>query len=163
MERLFTPWRYPYVTSKGRPSEGCFLCRAGEDPDDPERLVVHTSRHHLVLLNRHPYTNGHLMVAPLSHVSVPEEQDEEARRELWPVVLQCRRILGETYGPDGMNLGANLGRVAGAGVPDHFHLHLVPRWEGDANFMTVTSETRIIPEDLHQSWQRLRQAFEGFR
>lgn len=159
MERLFTPWRYPYVSGKGQPGTDCFLCRADQDPGDPERLVVHSTPHHLVVLNRHPYTNGHLMVAPREHLAAPEEQEGSAREELWSVVLLCRQILNETYQPDGMNLGANLGRVAGAGLPGHFHLHLVPRWEGDVNFMTVTSDTRIVPEDLHQSWERLRRGF----
>jgi ATP adenylyltransferase len=159
MERLFTPWRLPYISRKADPDEACFLCRAGQDPADPERLVVHTTPHHLVLLNRHPYTNGHLMVAPLAHLAAPEEQGEEERAELWPLVLLCRRVLEETYRPDGMNLGANLGRAAGAGVPGHFHLHVVPRWLGDSNFMSVTSGTRIIPEDLVRTWERPRERF----
>ncbi|HLX08276.1 MAG TPA: HIT domain-containing protein [Thermoanaerobaculia bacterium] len=158
METLFTPWRQAYLTQQ-RPDSGCFLCAAALRPDDPDGLVVATARHHLVMLNLHPYANGHLMVAPLAHVGSPQASPPEARAELWPLVLRTQRLLAAAYAPHGFNLGMNLGQAAGAGVPDHFHFHVVPRWAGDTNFMTVLGAVRLIPEDLHQSRDRLRALF----
>jgi ATP adenylyltransferase len=157
MQVLFTPWRYAYIT--GQHASGCFLCEAAASPDDPERLVVHVTAHHLVLLNRHPYSNGHLMVAPRQHVAEPAAADEGARAETWPLLLLAQRVLAAAYHPDGLNVGMNLGKVAGAGVPDHYHVHVVPRWEGDTNFMTATAHTRLVPEDLLQTRERLRPLF----
>jgi ATP adenylyltransferase len=154
---LFTPWRYAYIT--GPQHGGCFLCEAAQNPDDPERLVVHVTEHHLVVLNRHPYSNGHLMLAPRRHVASPAAADAAAQAETWPLLLLAQRVLEEAYRPDGMNVGLNLGRVAGAGVPDHYHVHLVPRWEGDTNFMTATADTRLVPETPMQTRERLRPLF----
>jgi ATP adenylyltransferase len=135
MEQLFTPWRHAYITATSAEGSGCFFCAAARQPGDLDGLVVHTGRHHLVMLNLHPYSNGHLMVAPLEHLASPQEN------------------------PHGFNLGMNVGSSAGAGVPGHFHFHLVPRWTGDTNFMTVLAEVRLIPEDLRQSRERLRALF----
>ena len=158
MQQLFTPWRYAYITANA-PDSGCFFCAAPGGWNDPDSLVVHRSRHHLVMLNLHPYSNGHVMVAPLEHLASPEESGTDARAEFWPLVLRTQRILGEAYRPHGFNLGMNVGSPAGAGVPGHFHFHLVPRWTGDTNFMTVLAEVRLIPEDLRQSRERLRALF----
>ncbi|HEX3129799.1 MAG TPA: HIT domain-containing protein [Thermoanaerobaculia bacterium] len=165
MEHLFTPWRYSYITSTSpspagpEPDAGCFFCAAARNPGDPDGLVVHVARHHLVMLNLHPYSNGHLMVAPLDHHGSPLESGPEALAEFWPLVLRCQQILQEAYLPHGFNLGMNVGKPAGAGVPGHFHFHLVPRWTGDTNFMTVLAEVRLVPEDLRQSRERLRALF----
>lgn len=159
MKTLFTPWRYAYITEK-EPEPGCFFCAAVEDRNNPERLVVHWARHHLVMLNRHPYTNGHLMVAPLEHVADPVECASEVREELWPVVLEARQVLTEAYSPDGFNLGMNLGVAGGAGVPGHYHFHIVPRWSGDTNFMGSVAGVRLVPEALDDSWRRLRERFQ---
>jgi ATP adenylyltransferase len=118
------------------------------------------AKHHLVMLNLHPYSNGHLMVAPLAHVASPEESAAEAREEFWPLVLRSLRVLKQACSPHGFNLGMNLGTPAGAGVPGHYHFHLVPRWNGDTNFMTVLAEVRLVPEDLGQTRDRLRALFE---
>lgn len=160
METLFTPWRYRYISSAKTPS-GCFLCEAAAGvPDGADRLVVALRPHHVVLLNRHPYTNGHLMIAPREHLPSPEEASAASRAELWPVVLEAKRALDELYSPDGFNIGLNLGRAAGAGVPDHFHVHVVPRWGGDTSFMSVVGGVRLIPEDLDQLRARLAPLFE---
>jgi len=165
MEVLFTPWRYAYVEGHREDREdresatGCFLCDAAAAPDDPERLVVHAAAHHVVLLNRHPYSNGHLMMAPREHVASPQDATAAAQAEAWSLLLRCQRALAAAYRPDGMNVGLNLGKVAGAGVPDHYHVHLVPRWEGDTNFMTSIAHTRLVPEDLLQTRARLRPLF----
>ena len=159
MQQLFTPWRLAYITAGSETDSWCFCCAAARNPDDPNGLVVHAARQHLVMLNLHPYSNGHLMVAPLEHQATPQESGPEARAEFWPLVLKVQKILGEAYNPHGFNLGLNVGAAAGAGVPGHFHFHLVPRWTGDTNFMTVLAEVRLIPEDLRQSRERLRALF----
>ena len=157
MEVLFTPWRLDYLSGGGHSGSECFFCRAASDEEEPrETLALVRTPFHVVLLNRYPYTNGHLMIAPRRHLASPEECSSGAQKELWPLVLRCRQALREAYDPDGFNLGANLGSAAGAGIPDHFHLHLLPRWSGDTNFMTTTGETRLIPEDLGSTWKRLR-------
>ncbi len=158
MQHLFTPWRYRYIASTAA-SPDCFLCAAAGAGDDPESLVVHRARHHLVMLNLHPYSNGHLMVAPLAHYASPLDGPVEDAAEIWPLVVRCQRVLAAAYSPHGFNLGANLGAPAGAGVPGHFHFHVVPRWTGDTNFMTVLGEVRLIPEDLRDSRERLRVLF----
>jgi ATP adenylyltransferase len=158
MQNIFTPWRAAYV-SRQQAEPGCFLCTAALAPDDPDGLVVATTRHHLVMLNLHPYASGHLLVAPLAHVGSPQDSSLEARAELWPLVLRVQRVLATAYAPHGFNLGMNLGQPAGAGVPDHFHFHVVPRWAGDTNFMTVLAEVRLIPENPRQSRERLRALF----
>jgi ATP adenylyltransferase len=147
MQTLFTPWRYSYITATGN-DDGCFLCRAAERPDDPESLVVLSTEHHVVLLNRHPYSNGHAMIAPRAHLASPELCDRAARDEFWPLVLRVRRAADRIWSPHGFNLGLNLGSAAGAGVPEHFHFHVVPRWSADTNFMTVVGEARVVPEEL---------------
>lgn len=161
---LFTPWRYAYITGEkeaagSSEAEECFFCAAARAPDEPERLVVHRSAHHLVILNRHPYSSGHLMVAPLAHAASPSEASEPARAEFWPLVLQVRDMLEEAYAPHGFNLGMNLGSAAGAGVPGHFHFHVVPRWRGDSNFMGVVGDVRLIPEEPLAARERLRKLF----
>lgn len=158
MHYLFTPWRYSYITSSPAAAD-CFFCAAAARPEDPDGLVVHVARHFLVMLNLHPYSNGHLMVAPLRHLASPDEGDGEAQAEFWPLVLRTFGVLRQAYAPHGLNLGMNLGAPAGAGVPDHYHFHVVPRWTGDTNFMTVLAETRLIPEDLRESRRRLRELF----
>lgn len=159
MATLFTPWRNRYVTRGRSGDEDCFFCTAAEARDDPERLVVHWTAHHLVMLNRHPYTSGHLMVAPLSHMASPRNSDQAARADLWPTVLRCQEALEDLYDPDGFNLGMNLGRAAGAGVPGHYHFHVVCRWQADTNFMGVVAGVRMVPEELHDSWTKLRRWF----
>ena len=127
--------------------------------DDAARLVIHKARHHLVMLTLHPYSNGHIMVAPFEHLASPQESSEGAREEFWPLVLKCQRVLESAYAPHGFNMGINLGTPAGAGVPGHYHFHVVPRWSGDTNFMTVLAEVRLVPEDLGRSRERLQALF----
>src|SRR4029078_3161037 len=128
---------------------------------DRESLVLARGQHPLVMLNLHPYSNGHVMVAPVEHLASPLESDAAARAEFWPLVLKTPRVLAEAYQPHGFNLGMNLGQPAGAGVPGHFHFHLVPRWTGDTNFMTVLAEVRLVPKELRQPRARLRGLFQG--
>jgi len=159
MEVLFTPWRYSYITGD-HSDEPCFFCRAAEDPDDPERLVVFRGDACQVLLNLHPYTSGHLLVAPLAHIASPVEAESGVSEEIWSLVWKSQRVVGRAYEPAGFNVGFNLGAASGAGVPGHFHCHVVPRWPGDTNFMGVVAGVRLIPEDPEAAWRRLRAYFK---
>jgi ATP adenylyltransferase len=157
MDRLFSPWRYAYVTGL-KTGEPCVLCRLGDsDPSEDEAgFVVARYRHFYVVLNVYPYNSGHLMVVPYRHVADLPGLGDEVLGDLGVLAAKAEQALREVYHPDGINLGMNLGRSAGAGIADHLHLHVVPRWAGDTNFMTVAGETRVLPEDLHATWQRLR-------
>lgn len=159
MKSLLSPWRYAYLVQE-RPAGECVFCHALAHADDEGTLVVHRGRDNFVILNLYPYTNGHLMVVPNHHVSSPSESSPEQRSELIDLAAACESALRDTYRADGVNLGMNLGRAAGAGIEAHYHLHVVPRWEGDTNFMAVTADTRIIPEDLQVSKSRVRAALE---
>ena len=157
MDYLWTPWRYQYVT-KGEPFAECVFCAAAGGGDDRANLIVHRASHNFVILNRYPYTNGHVMVVPFQHVSSLQELAEEALLEMIRLARECEKHLRATYRPDGLNIGMNLGRSAGAGIAGHVHMHILPRWVGDTNFMTVTGETRVLPEDLPMTWEKLRGA-----
>lgn len=124
-------------------------------------MIVHRAERNFVLLNLFPYNSGHLMIAPFAHIATLEECPSEAAAELFELTRQCEAILRREYRAQGVNIGMNIGAVAGAGVAGHIHMHVVPRWSGDANFMSVTGETRVLPEDLHTTWVRMRAAFAG--
>jgi ATP adenylyltransferase len=155
---LFAPWRYEYLVSD-KSGTACFLCEAAASGKDVETLVVHRGRKVFVILNRYPYTNGHVMVAPYAHEARLSESSPETRQELVETVALAERILTDAYKTDGLNVGLNLGSAAGAGVADHYHVHLVPRWKGDTNFMTVAGDVRVVPEELAGTLARLRPLF----
>jgi ATP adenylyltransferase len=157
VDYLWTPWRYQYVTKAELPS-GCVFCAAAGGGDDRANLIVHRAGHNFIILNRYPYTNGHVMVVPFQHVSTLEDLAEETLLEMMRLARECEKHLRAIYRPDGLNIGMNLGRSAGAGIADHVHMHILPRWAGDTNFMTVTGETRVLPEDLPMTWEKLRSA-----
>jgi len=159
MRPLFTPWRMAYLKSHGAP--GCIFCGALGAADPREGLVVHVGSENFVLLNRFPYTNGHLMIAPKAHAASLNALTPSGRTEIMDLILRAQEALTGLYAPGGFNIGMNLGACAGAGVADHLHVHVVPRWEGDTNFMSVTAETRMIPEDMDLTWRRVREAFGG--
>lgn len=185
MDYLWTPWRYAYVTEadsktrQGIPEElaawagdsRCVFCNmiaavdhataSGMDRRQAERaaLIVLRAEHNYICLNRYPYTSGHIMVVPYDHQSSLAALNENASREMMDLARQAERALGAVYNPDGFNIGLNLGKAAGAGVAGHLHLHALPRWIGDTNFMTVTAETRVLPEALDVTWERVRAAF----
>jgi ATP adenylyltransferase len=162
VEILFTPWRYPYLTApKSEQPETCIFCNAANAPEPRETLTLFRSATAVVMLNRYPYTNGHLMVAPVAHEARLYDSAPESLRALIRLTAESQRILSEVYRPDGFNVGMNFGSVAGAGVVDHYHLHIVPRWSGDSNFMTVTAGTRIVPEDLDVTFEKLRPSFDS--
>ncbi|MGP8243243.1 MAG: HIT family protein [Bryobacteraceae bacterium] len=159
MDYLWTPWRFQYVAGLGNRS-ACVFCAAAAAGNDREWLVVHRATHHFVILNRFPYTSGHLMVVPYAHLADLEELPPDALPEMMRLGRRAVRHLKKLYRPNGLNLGMNLGEAAGAGIASHLHLHVLPRWIGDTSFMTVTGETRVLPEALETTWEKLRGAFE---
>jgi ATP adenylyltransferase len=162
MDHLWSPWRYQYV-QKEKTGGGCVFClAAGAEPgtkNDEDNLVVHRARNNFVILNLYPYSTGHLMVVPYEHVNTLQEASRETLEEMMLLVQQSQRHLQEIYRPPGFNLGMNLGESAGAGIAEHIHMHVLPRWPGDTNFMTTVAETRVLPEDLRVTWRKLRDAF----
>ncbi len=157
MRRLFTPWRLPYILSLRSDAE-CVFCAALRS-DDPSAYILHRARHNFVILNVYPYTAGHLMVVPLKHLASPTDSDAPQRAEMMDLAAACQKALEQAYHPEGFNIGLNLGKCAGAGVLEHFHMHIVPRWTGDTNFMTAVGDTRVIPEDLQQTYEKLKKYF----
>lgn len=160
MDILWSPWRFRYV-SEGTKSHGCIFCdKAGADAArDREELILHRGRLNFVILNLYPYTTGHTMIAPYAHVAHLADLDAATLGEMMELAQRLQVALEAAYHPEGYNLGMNLGRCAGAGVADHLHLHLLPRWLGDANFMTVIGETRVQPEDLLTTYDKLVRSF----
>jgi len=157
-EVLFTPWRLAYLAGETLPAGGCLFCDLARRGDE-EALVVHRARTAFVVLNRYPYTNGHVMVAPYAHHATLASLPPDERAELIEIAALCEAVLGEAYRPHGFNLGINLGKSAGAGVPGHLHLHVVPRWDGDTNFLSVLAGTRTVPEELPSTRARLAPLF----
>jgi ATP adenylyltransferase len=159
--RIWAPWRLEYVKDAAKDAEEeCVFCAAPAADDDEANLIVHRSERCFVILNKFPYTNGHLMVAPYEHLATLPEVDAETVTELMGLAQRAMVGLEERYSPHGYNVGFNQGRVAGAGFEHHIHMHVVPRWGGDTNFMPVLADTRVMPQSLEQSYETLRGAFE---
>ncbi|MGE5414223.1 MAG: HIT domain-containing protein [Syntrophomonadaceae bacterium] len=156
---LFAPWRYEYLVSD-KPV-GCIFCEAAASSDDDASLVVYRGRRVFALLNRFPYTNGHVMVAPLAHEAWFSDSSAETLTELIATVARTQAILVSEYRTDGLNVGVNFGSAAGAGIAGHYHVHAVPRWAGDTNFMTVAANVRVVPEELSVTRRRLATLFSG--
>jgi len=158
-ERLWAPWRLEYVSGAAE-SDGCIFCeKPGQDDD--AALIVHRGARAYVVLNLYPYTNGHLMVAPYRHLATPAELDADERADVWQLMADSIAALKVAMGPAGFNCGVNLGRAAGAGVEGHLHVHVVPRWNGDTNFMPVLADVRVMPEHLSRTLERVRDAWPG--
>jgi ATP adenylyltransferase len=160
MDYLWTPWRYHYIAG-GVKDDRCILCAAAEAQDDSQSLVVLRARKNFVILNRYPYTSGHVMVVPYAHQATLAASDAETLAEMMALARRIEQALESLYRPDGCNLGMNIGRAAGAGIAGHLHLHVLPRWIGDTNFMTTVGETRVQPEELTTTYQRLRGALNA--
>jgi ATP adenylyltransferase len=156
MERIWSPWRRAYVAG-GAKDPGCVMCRALEGAGAADSLVVHVAAHNFAVMNLYPYNGGHVMVAPKRHIGSLAEAGAEELAEMMALAKRLEKAISEEYAPDGLNLGMNLGKAAGAGVADHIHLHLVPRWVGDTNFMTTVGGTRVIPEDPKEAGARLKE------
>lgn len=161
MDYLWTPWRFQYVSAGARNQECIFCERASADPaGDREHLVLYRGRSNFVMLNLYPYTVGHAMIAPYAHVAELVDVRSEILAEMMTLAQQFQQALKDVYRPEGYNLGLNMGRCAGAGVEHHVHLHILPRWIGDSNFMTVVGETRVEPEDLTSTYDKLAGHFQ---
>ena len=158
MKHLWTPWRSKYMTEK-KDASRCIFCDAAAGSEDSESLVVYRGEFTFVILNRYPYTSGHLMIAPYAHVCRLTQASEAATGEMMRLVRRAEAVLQRVYNPHGLNLGMNLGEAAGAGIEQHIHMHVLPRWNGDANFMTSIGHTRVIPETLEQTYAKLHGAF----
>lgn len=157
MDYLWTPWRYRYIADASK-DDRCVFCDAASASDDEKTLIVFRGSKCFIILNRFPYTSGHVMVVPFEHVADLSNAALATLSEMMQLAQRVQLALEKTYHPQGYNLGMNLGRAAGAGVTGHLHLHVLPRWAGDANFMTVVGETRVEPEDLSTSYEKLRKA-----
>ena len=155
-DRIWAPWRLAYVKDASKDDEqGCIFCTKPAEEDDRENLIVHRGERCFVLLNLYPYTNGHLMIAPFEHVAGLEGLPAETTAEMMALARRAIEVLNAKYEPHGFNVGFNQGRVAGAGVEHHIHMHVVPRWGGDTNFMPVLADTRVMPQTLEQSYEAL--------
>ncbi|MBL8063411.1 MAG: HIT domain-containing protein [Anaerolineales bacterium] len=159
MKHLWSPWRMTYIENNKKES-GCVFCNAQAREDNAENLIAFRGNHAYVILNRFPYTSGHLMVIPFVHISNLEELNAETRAEMMELTSRCTTILRETYRTQSFNVGVNIGEAAGAGVLGHVHIHIVPRWAGDTNFMSSVGETRVLPEALEDTYTRIKAAFE---
>jgi ATP adenylyltransferase len=160
MDYLWTPWRYAYITAAakydGKP-EGCIFCELPK-LSDSDAKIVYRGAHCYVILNSFPYTSGHVMVVPFAHMDELQKLPEAAAREMMSLSQKMEGVLHKVYSPDGINVGMNIGRAAGAGVAGHIHMHVLPRWVGDTNFMTVTGESRVLPESLDVTYERVKGA-----
>jgi len=158
MDILWAPWRIQYIE---KPEEtGCIFCFKPAENQDKKNLIIYRTEYCFVIMNFYPYNNGHLMVVPFQHTSDLVDLSAKERIELMELLVLCKDVLNRTISPHGFNIGMNLGQVAGAGVKDHLHFHIVPRWNGDTNFMPVCSHTKVISEGLFETWEKLKRAFD---
>ncbi|OYT71685.1 MAG: HIT family hydrolase [Chloracidobacterium sp. CP2_5A] len=166
MDVLWSPWRYRYIAGLERQDDGattgCPFCRIPAEARDPENFVLYRGRHNFVILNIHPYINGHVMIVPYAHVATLAALPAEAGYEMFDLTRRLTEILAQEYRAMGCNVGMNLGQAAGAGIADHLHMHIMPRWFGDVNFITTIAETRVLPEDLPTTYARLCPYFDQF-
>jgi len=158
MDYIWTPWRYAYVASVDKKT-GCIFCELLHLGDDRKALIVHRAEHNFIILNAYPYTSGHVMVVPYEHVDRLNVLPSPAADEMMSLTRRFEHVLLEIYHPDGVNLGMNIGKAAGAGIAGHIHMHVLPRWVADANFMSVIGETRMLPESLEETYRRLKAKF----
>ncbi len=159
MKRLWAPWRITYILNVDARDE-CIFCTRPQGEPSEENLVLYKGKHNFIIMNLFPYNTGHLMVAPYRHIRNLEDMTPQEHQEMMELVTLSIRALKEAYKPDGFNIGMNLGRVAGAGIDDHLHMHVVPRWNGDTNFMPVTGYTKVIPEGVRETYRKLREVLE---
>jgi len=162
MKVLWAPWRMDYILSNEK-GEGCIFCPGDDRGQDKERLILYVGSLTMVMMNRFPYINGHLLVAPIRHIPDMEQLSNEENLDLMIMVRRSINILKKVMSPEGFNVGLNLGQVAGAGVKDHMHFHIVPRWNGDTNYMTVLGEVRVIPEHIRETYGKLKPCFEELK
>lgn len=160
MDYLWSPWRMQYINDKEN-TPNCVFCYALSQNADQEHLILARGSQAFVMLNLYPYTSGHMLVLPYQHVPSYEELDVACRTEIMELLTRATGVLRAVYQPNGFNIGVNIGEDAGAGIAQHLHFHIVPRWRGDSNFMSVTAQTRVLPEDLKESYRRLKEAWRN--
>jgi ATP adenylyltransferase len=158
MDYLWTPWRYTYLANAGK-APSCIFCTLQREVDDRKALIVHRAEYNFIILNAYPYTSGHSMIVPYQHIDQLHNLPPAAATEMMELVQRLETVLCEVYQPDGVNLGMNVGKAAGAGVAGHIHMHVLPRWVADSNFMTVIGEARVLPELLEETYRRLKEKF----
>lgn len=158
MERLWAPWRLEYIQSGGE--DECIFCLEEDNAEDERRLVLLRGSFAYVIMNRYPYSNGHLMVAPYRHLAKHGELSDNEVRDLHRLMVCCEEVLSDCCGAEGFNVGWNIGKAAGAGIAGHLHLHVVPRWQGDTNFMPIFADARVIPQHLEATYRLLKPAFD---
>jgi ATP adenylyltransferase len=161
MDYLWNPWRYAYVSTAEK-AVGCVFCNAVKAGDDEKSLIVHRGEHCFIILNAFPYTPGHAMIVPYAHLDQLQNLPSDAAVEMMQLSQRMETVLRELYKLDGINLGMNIGKAAGAGIAGHIHMHILPRWVADSNFMTVIGETRLLPETLEQTWKRMTAVWQSF-
>jgi ATP adenylyltransferase len=159
MKYLWSPWRKKYVLNHAS-TDGCIFCRALEQEDGPNNLVVHRGSLAFVILNLYPYTGGHIMVVPKAHQPSIVDLDDETMHEIVGLISHSMQVINQVYHPEGYNIGVNIGAAAGAGVVEHVHVHIVPRWLGDTNFMSTVGNSRVLPEELEETYARLKGAWD---
>lgn len=156
---LYSPWRLKYILMQKK-AEKCIFCLKPAKNNDIKHLILYRSKHSFVIMNLYPYNNGHLMIVPKKHVALLDELTEEEYIDLFLTLKLSNKIMNKVYNPEGINIGLNLGKAAGAGIDEHLHIHIVPRWQGDVNFMTTIGETRVIPESFETAYKKLKKQFE---
>ena len=162
MDYLWTPWRYAYISTTEK-TAGCVFCEAAAEKDDTKARIVYRGKKCFVILNTFPYTPGHVMIVPYVHLDELQKLSREAANEIMALSQRMETVLRELYHPDGINLGMNIGKAAGAGIAGHIHMHVLPRWVADANFISVVGETRVLPETLDVTWKRMKEVFGKHR
>jgi len=155
MDRLWAPWRMRYISTIDSRNEGCIFCTKPRESNDRDNLILLRGSHVFIIMNLYPYNNGHLMIVPYQHTSDILTLSPETAAELWEGVCLCKQVLTQAFKPDGFNVGMNLGRTAGAGIDQHVHMHIVPRWNGDTNFMPVVGETKVISQGIEETYDQL--------
>jgi len=160
MDKLYSPWRIDYIL--GEKEKGCIFCAKQRANDDEGYLILKRGKKTYIIMNLYPYNNGHLMVVPFRHVARMQELTDEELCELGKMTQLCEQVLTDAYHPDGLNVGMNLGEAAGAGVADHLHIHVVPRWNGDTNFISTIGNTRVIPEKMEEAFKKLKKVFNTY-
>ncbi len=162
MDKLWAPWRMKYIKEGiDKPEDGCIFCTKPMETDDRRNLILYRGKTAYVICNKFPYNNGHLMAVPYLHTCSLDDVNDACSLELWKLVVLSRNMLAKAFSPDGFNIGLNLGRVAGAGIDAHLHVHIVPRWNGDVNFMPVIGETKVISQSLEETYEALKGKFEA--
>jgi ATP adenylyltransferase len=157
MKHVWAPWRIQYI--QGEKPEGCILCDKPKENKDVKNYILYRGKKNFIMLNSYPYNPGHLLIAPYRHIGTPEELSEAERNEHFEIISRCIAVLKKELKPGGFNIGANLGKVAGAGIEDHFHSHIVPRWQGDTNYIPVLADIRIVPQALADTYKSLKGKF----